>query len=144
MIAMRSFYNYLRHIQLINWRITVYACKELMCLVKGDSLTPSFNLETLSEYIQDFEENKALKPLPMGAYEYDCCVEYLKKIRHTLSISRDDFSSIVLEFSETNPCNIVIPPIEDCLTMVAKEVGFNIADEKILDDKYVYVLESIF
>ena len=80
----------------------------------------------------------------MGAFEYDCCVEYLKKIRQLLFESRKDFSEIVIVFDELNRYHMATPPLEDCLFKVAEEVGFEVTDEKILDDRFEYTLVSTF
>lgn len=121
-----------------------YAFKELVCIFKGDHLAPSFNPETMSTYLNNLKEGKTLDPLPMGAYEYDCCVEYLKKLRTKLVSSRKDFSQIVVTFDEIDTCQAVIPPLEDCLEMVYKEVGFKLVDESIETFSYVYTFESLF
>lgn len=141
---MKNFYNFLRHIQRLNFCIMKYAFKELVCIFKGDHLAPSFNPETMSTYLNNLKEGKTLAPLPMGAYEYDCCVEYLKKLRTKLVSSRKDFSQIVVTFDEIDTCQTVIPPLEDCLEMVYKEVGFKLVDESIETFSCVYTFESLF
>lgn len=139
-----NFCNFVRHMHSINLQIIVFASKEIACILKGDRLAPSFNPETISEYLKDLQNGKPLKELPMGAYEYDCCVEYLKKIRSNLFSSRKNFKVLKLVFNEYDTCQTVIPPLEDCLAMVAKKVGFNVTDEAIETDKYVYTLESVY
>ena len=140
---MKNFSNFMRHFQLINCRIVVYACKELKCLIRGESLEPSITPETIQEYMDDLKSG-TLKSLPMGGYEYSCCVEYLKKIRQILFESRKDFSEIVIVFHELNRYHMATPPLEDCLFKVAEEVGFEVTDEKILDDRFEYTLVSTF
>lgn len=139
---MRKFYNFMRHFQLINWRIMVHSFNELKCILRGNRLEPSFNPQTIQEYMEDFKKG-TIKPLPMGAYEYNCCVEYLKKIRHELFSNRDNFESFTLVFGKSDFYDLVIVPLEDCLEMVANEVGFKVTGEKIGDDKYEYTLESV-
>lgn len=141
---MKNFLNFMRHTQLLNWKIVVYSCKELSCIFKGGSLEPSFTPDVISEYMENVSKGKKLDPLPMGAYEYDCCVEYLKKIRHCLFSSRDNFSKLLIVFDELGRYNMVTPPLEDCLFKVAEEVGFKVTDEKLLDDRFEYTLESVF
>ena len=113
-----------------------------MCLAKGGSLEPSFTPEVISEYMEDFSKGEKLKPLPLGAYEYECCVEYLKKIRRTLVASRENFRILTIVFDEANRYNMVTPPVEDCLYKVAEEVGFAVIDENLYDEKFEYTLKS--
>lgn len=141
---MKNFYNLLRHIRLINRRIFVYAVKEIWCILKGGKRTPSLNEKNFSKYMDDIKNGKKLRALPMGAYEYGCCVEYLKLIQRILWSKRNNFNSLVLEFSQTDKYGIIMPPLEDCLEMVAKEVGFKLTNENIFYDKYSYTLESTF
>ena len=141
---MNNFSQFIRHIWLINTRIVVYTCKKLICMAKGDKLKPSFNMKMVYEYMEDIKEGKRLKPMPMGAYEYSCCVKYLKKIKSLLKTSREDFHSLVLEFGEKDKHSIVITPLEDCLEKVAEEVGFKLTSEEIGSEKYVYTFQSTF
>ena len=97
---MNNFSQFIRHIWLINTCIVVYTCKKLICMAKGEKLKPSFNMKMVYEYMEDIKDGKRLKPMPMGAYEYSCCVKYLKKIKSILKSSREDFHSLVLEFGE--------------------------------------------
>ena len=122
----------------------MYAFREIVCIIKGDRLAPSFNPETMSEYFEELKSGRITKPLPMGAYEYDCCVEYLKKIRNRIFASKDNYSKLVLVFDEYDTCQNVIPPLEDCLEMVAKEVGFEVIDEKIMPYQYVHTLKCLY
>lgn len=138
---MKNFFKFMRHMQLLNKKIVVYSCKELSCIFKGGKLEPSFTSSTIARYMEKLEKGEKLEPLPMGAYEYDCCVEYLKKIRHLLFASRKDFSKLIVVFKETNRYHMVTPPLEDCLFKVAEDVGFKVTDEKILDDRFEYTLE---
>ena len=138
---MKNFSSFMRHFQLINCKIVIYACKELKCLFKGESLTPSSNPETINEYMDDLKKG-TVKPLSMGAYEYNCCVEYLKMIRRELIKKRNQSKFMTLTFSEYDHSDIICPPIEDCLAMVAREVGFEVVYEEIQGDKYVYTLKS--
>ena len=141
---MKNFFNFMRHTQLLNWKIVVYSCKELSCIFKGESLEPSFTPDVISEYMEELSKGEKPKALPMGAYEYDKCVEYLKKIRHCLFGARENFTKLMIVFDETNRYHMVTPPLEDCLFKVAEEVGFKVTDEKLLDDRFEYTLESIF
>lgn len=141
---MRKFYNFMRHYWLINWWIVVHSFKELMCLMKGESLEPSMNSEAISKCIQLVRDGELSIELPMGAYEYDCCVEYLKKIKSLLIASRKNFEHLTIVFDEVNSRQLVIPPLEDCLCKVAKEVGFCVIDETAYDTKYEYILKSEF
>ena len=141
---MKNFFKFMRHTQLLNWKIVVYSCKELACIFKGGKLEPSFSSDVISKYMEDLSRGKNLEPLPMGAFEYDCCVEYLKKIRQLLFESRKDFSEIVIVFDELNRYHMATPPLEDCLFKVANEVGYEVTEEKILDDRSEYTLVSIF
>ena len=143
-IYMKEFFKFMRHTQLLNWKIVVYSCKELSCIFKGDELKPSFSPDVISEYMEALSKGDKLKPLPMGAYEYDCCVEYLKKIRRKLFESREKFKEIVIVFDELNRYHMATPPLEDCLFKVANEVGYEVTEEKILDDRSEYTLVSIF
>lgn len=138
---MKKFSTFMRHFQLINCKIVVYACKELKCLLRGESLKPSFNPETISEYMNDLK-NGIVKPLPMGAYEYSCCVEYLKMIRRELVSKKNRNKFVMLTFGKVDRYGIVSPPIEDCLKMVANEVGFELVHEEIKGDEYTYTLIS--
>ena len=131
--------------QLINTRIVKYEFKEIVCLIKGDRLAPSFNPETMHQYLEDLKEGIVPKELPMGAYEYDCCVEYLKKLRRMLYALRKDFQFITLEFDDVDTCQTVIPPLEDCLEMVCKEVGFKMIEENFMETgSYFYTFQSNF
>lgn len=141
---MKNFFNFMRHIQLLNWKIVVYSCKELSCIAKGEKLEPRYTSSAISEYMEDLSRGKKLEPLPMGAYEYDCCVEYLKKIRKCLLKSGEDFAKLLIVFDEDNRYHMVTPPLEDFLYKVTEEVGFKVTDENILDDRFEYMLESIF
>lgn len=138
---MKNFSDFMRHFQLINCKIVVYACKELKCLFRGESLKPSFNPETIHEYMKGLKEGGA-KPLPMGAYEYSCCVEYLKMMRRELTKNRNKSKFMMLTFDEYDHYGIACPPIEDCLEKVAKEVGFAVICEEVHGDKYTYTLKS--
>ena len=138
---MRDFYKFMRHFQLINWRIVVHSINELKCIAKGDDLKPSFNPDTIPEYIEDLKEG-IVRDLPMGAYEYNSCVEYLKMIRRKLWENRRNFESFTLVFSKLDCYNLLIAPVEDCLEMVAKEVGFKIVSETDTGVSYNYVLKS--
>lgn len=141
---MKNFFNFMRHIQLLNWKIMVYSCKELSCLAKREKLEPRYTPSAISEYMENVSRGKKLEPLQMGAYEYDCCVEYLKKIRSCLFKSRGDFAKLLIVFDDINRYHMVTPPLEDCLNKVTEEVGFKVTDENILDDRFEYTLESIF
>ena len=141
---MKNFSQFMRHIQLINCRIVIYAGKKLICIAKGGKLKPSFDHKSISEYMEDLKQGRPMKALPMGAYEYDCCVKYLKKIRRILWYSRENFETLILEFSKTDKHQVVITPLEDCLEMVAKDVGFKLTNEEIFGDKYIYTIESVF
>ena len=85
-----------------------------------------------------------MKPLPKGAYEYDCCVEYLKMFRKEFFKNRKDFSTITLVFGEDDKYGIVQTPVEDCLLMVAKEVGLELVEENLLIHQSEYVFKSLF
>ena len=140
---MRDFYNFMRHFQLINWRIVIHSINELKCLARGEHHTPSFNTSTISEYMEDLKKG-IVKPLPMGAYEYHYCVEYLKMIRHELWENRKNFETLTLVFGQVGPYHLVIVPVEDCLEMVAEEAGFDVTSEKDNGENYTYVLKSKF
>ena len=140
---MRNFYNFMRHFQLINWRIVIHSINELKCLAKGEYREPSFNTSTIPEYIEDLRKG-IVKPLPMGAYEYHYCVEYLKMIRREVWKNRKALESITLKFGERGPYHLVIVPVEDCLEMVAEEVGFKLVEEIDTGVGYEYVLKSEF
>lgn len=133
----------MRHLQLINWKIVIYSFQELKCLSKGDKLSPSFDFKAFKKYMEDLKKGK-IKALPMGAYEYSCCVQYLKKIRHELWKNRKNFKSITLVFDKCSSSGIVLCPLEDCLEMVAEEVGFSVINEEIEFKKYEYTLRSEF
>ena len=138
---MKNFSDFMRHFQLINCKIVVYACKELKCLFRGESLEPSFNPETIHEYMEELKKGN-VKPLPMSAYEYSCCVEYLKMIRRELIKNRNNSKFMMLTFCKSNEYGVICPPLEDCLEMVAKDVGFAVICEEIQGDKYTYTLKS--
>jgi len=121
----------------------VHSINELRCLAKGERLKPSFNTDTIPEYLEDLRKG-IVKPLPMGAYEYHYCVEYLKMIRLKLWENRKNFESLTLAFGEAGPYNLVIIPAEDCLKMVAEEVGFELTSEKDTGRSFNYVLKSEF
>lgn len=139
--GMKDFYSFMRHFQLINCKIVIYACKELKCLFCGESRKSKFTPETAQEYIDDLKKG-VVKPLPMGPYEYNCCVEYLKMIRRELIKNKDYFRFITLTFGECDEYGLICPPLEDCLEMVAKEVGFTVVYEEVEGDKYTYTLKS--
>lgn len=139
---MKNFSRFMRHFQLINCRIIVYAAKEIGCIARGESLKASLTPEYISKHIRDEEKRKAPKEFPMGAYEYSCCVEYLKLIRRMLWKNRENLDELVLVFGEVDRHGCILLPVEDCLEMVAKETGFSM-DEKVEPDKYVYTLKSV-
>ena len=138
---MKNFSDFMRHFQLINCKIVVYACKELKCLSRGERLEPSFNPETIHEYMESLKEGN-VKSLPMGAYEYSCCVEYLKMMRRELIKNRNNFKFMILTFDEDVHYDIACPAVEDCLYMVAREVGFEVVCEDVQNNKYMYTLKS--
>lgn len=138
---MKEFYSFMRHFQLINCKIVVYACKELKCLIRGESREPKFTPEIIHEYMEDLKKG-TVKPLPMGPYEYGCCVEYLKMIRRELFKNRKQFKFMTLTFCECDEYGLICLPIEDCLNRVAKEVGFEVICEERDGDKYTYTLQS--
>lgn len=138
---MKNFSDFMRHFQLINCKIVVYACKELKCLFRGESLKPSYNSETIHEYMKEPKEG-TVKSMPMGAFEYSCCVEYLKMMRRELVKNRNKSKFMMLTFDEDVHYDIACPPIEDCLYMVAKEVGFEVVCEEVQNNKYMYTLKS--
>ena len=138
---MKNFSIFLRHFQLINCKIVIYATKELKCLLRGESLEPSFDSEAFKEYMNDLK-NGIVKPLPMGAYEYGCCVDYLKIIKRELLKTRCRTKFMTLTFSEHSKNGVIFPPLEDCLNLVAKEAGFAVVCEKIKKDSYNYTLKS--
>ncbi len=138
---MKNFSDFIRHFQLINCKIVVYAYKELKCLSRGERLEPSFNPETIHEYMESLKEGN-VKSLPMGAYEYSCCVEYLEMMRRELIKNRNQSKFMMLTFSKYDHFGTVCPPLEDCLSMVAKEVGFEVIYEEIQGNKYTYTLKS--
>ncbi len=141
---MRKFFNFMRHLQLINWKIIVYSIKELKCILRGGKETPSFDPATVQAYLDDLKNGREPKSLPMGAYEYSCCVEYLKKIRRALCSSYEDFGTMILVFDELDDWQTITPPIEDCLELVAEQVGFKVISEKIYFERYEYTLKCIF
>lgn len=141
---MNNFHNYLRHIHLVFSRIIKYAYKELVCILKGGSLTPSFTPDMIPAYFEDLKNGKKLQDLPMGAYEYHCCVEYLKKFRSQLFRSRKSFDEIKLSFFEIDENLIIISPLEDCLITVANEIGFDLIEENIDGIDYEYTFKSRF
>jgi hypothetical protein len=136
---MKNFSNFMRHFQLINCKIVVYACKELKCMLRGESFEPTLTPENIQEYMEDLKSG-TMKKLPMGGYEYSCCVEYLKKIKRELIKSRCKSKFMMLTFDEYEP-GVVCPPLEDCLEMVAKEVGFAVVYEEVKGNKYIYTLK---
>lgn len=138
---MKNFSDFMRHFQLINCKIVVYACKELKCLFRGGSLKPSYNPDTIREYMEDHRKG-IVKTLPMGAHEYSCCVEYLKMMRRELIKNRNNFKFMMLTFDEDVHYDIACPAVEDCLFMVAKEVGFEVVCEEVQNNKYMYTLKS--
>lgn len=138
---MRNLSTFMRHFQLINCRIVVYAFNELKCIARGESLEPSLNPEKIEEYIKNLKEG-SVKPLPMSAYEYGCCVEYLKIIRRELIRRRNSFKFIMLTFSKTDSYGNVCVPLEDCLEKVANEVGYAIVYEDMKSEAYTYTLKS--
>lgn len=140
---MRNFNSFIRHYQLINWKIVVYSIKEIGCLLKGESGKPSLTTEKISEYMSKLEKGNVVESLPMGSYEYDCCVEYLKKIRHELLANRKNFATLTLTFGKTRNYPFAVAPLEDCLEMVTKEVGFKVVDEKFGNNQYEYTLKSV-
>ena len=75
-------------------------------------------------------------------YEYSCCVEYLKMIRREIVSKKNRNKFVLLTFDKADPNGLVCPPLEDCLKMVANEVGFELIDEQINGDKYTYTLIS--
>ncbi len=83
-----------------------------------------------------------VKPLPMGPYEYSCCVEYLKMIEHELIKNRCKSKFITLTFDEYSKYGMACPPLEDCLEKVAQEVGFAVVYEEIKNNSYIYTLKS--
>lgn len=91
--------------------------------------------------MEDLREG-IVKPLPMGAHEYSCCVEYLKMIRRELIKNRNNFKFMVLTFDEDAHYDIACPAVEDCLYMVAREVRFEVVYEEVQNNKYMYTLKS--
>ena len=73
---MKNFSNFMRHFQLINCKIVVYACKELKCLIRGESLEPKFNPETAMEYMEEVGTNKSV----FWTDNFDELVSHLKEI----------------------------------------------------------------
>lgn len=106
-------------------------------------MKPSFNTDIIPEYMEDLRKG-IVKPLPMGAFEYHYCVEYLKMIRRKLWECRKDFESFTLIFGDMDNYRLVIAPVEDCLEMVAKEAGFEVISETDTGISYDYVLKSKF
>lgn len=140
---MKNFSKFMRHFQLINCRIIVYAAKEIGCIARDGGLKTNFTPRYVSESMKDILDGKAPKEIKMSGYEYSCCVEYLKMIRSKLWKNRNNFKKMVLVFGEVDRHGCIMLPVEDCLTLVAKETGFTV-EEKIEPDKYVYTLESVF
>ena len=108
-------------------------------MLRGESFEPKLTPETIHEYMDDLKSG-TLKSLPMGGYEYSCCVEYLKKIRRELFKSRCKSKFMMITFDEYES-GVVCPPLEDCLEMVAKEVGFAVVYEEVKGNKYTYTLK---
>ena len=141
---MKNFFNFMRHTQLINFKIIVYSCKEIGGILKGKKLKPSLSPKKIQEYIDDFQKGNEIKSLPMGPYEYDCCVEYLKMLRKELFKNRKDFSMITLRFGPNLKYGVTEVPAEDCLIKVAKEVGFDFSEERLLALNSEYDFKSSF
>lgn len=140
-IYMKKFFNFMRHTQLLNWKIVVYSCKEIACIFKRAKLKSNPSSAELVDYTESLLKNGRL---PAKAYEYDCCVEYLKKIRHCLFSSREDFSKLLIVFDEVDRYNEVRLSSAVLFFKVAEEVGFKVTDEKLLDDRSEYTLKSVF
>ncbi len=139
---MKKFFKFVRHIQLINCKIVVYSSKELMCLLRGDKLQPSFTSKEALKYMDALKRGENSPPLPMGAYEYHYCVDYLKIFRKKVIENENNLQYLALVFNEVNQYGIPCPPLEDCLKKVADEVGFELLQEEIHDNFYWYSFKS--
>lgn len=146
---MRNLYNYMRHLQLINWHICRYSLKALHCHLKGDDLfLPSAKHHTEEYYLKKSSKTHMLKEFPeddMGGYEYDCCVEYLKNLR---SIVFTCFfkETYEIEFSAAKKnltSDVVLCPSANCFFTVAKQCGFKVIDEFTAENNtFIYTLCS--
>ena len=145
---MKNFYNYMRHLQLINWHICRYSLKALHCQVNDDFFLPSVKHHT-EEYF--FNNSSSECPMPkefpevnMGGYEYSCCVEYLKNLRTTL-FKHGLQTKYKLEFSEIKnnlTSDLILCPLENCLFTVARQCGFKVIEQVISETVQIYTLSS--
>ncbi len=147
---MKNFYNYIRHLQLINWHICRYSLKALHCSFNGDLFLPSAMHHTEEYYFKKSAENGTLMSNEfseddMGAYEYDCCVIYLKNLRTTLFKKGFLNSNYQLEFSEAKnnlTSDLILCPFANCFYTVAKKCGFKVIDECFSENTFIYTLCS--
>lgn len=145
---MKNFYNYMRHLQLINWHICRYSLKALRSQAEGDFFLPSVKHHT-EEYFLNKSSSECPMPkefpeVNMGGYEYDCCVEYLKNLRRTL-FKHGSQSKYTLEFSEIQnnlTSDLILCPLENCLFTVARQCGFKVIEQDISETTFIYTLCS--
>lgn len=138
---MKTFINYMRHFWLINFYIAKYSCKVISRIFKGDStFLPSHRV--IRANLEMMTRNGLIKPPNMCAYEYDCCVEYLKIIRKNFHFSRKSDSEFSIVFSALDTPQVYIPIYETYFKMVAKECGFDITHIEKLNETYIFTLAS--
>lgn len=132
-------FNYYRYTSLIKWLKIKYATRIGVCLLKGDDFLPTIRDSLLYGFGTEEFEKVLNDGIPMGGYEYRCCLQYLKKIHNYFKEIHHKklCPPYTLEFSDTYN-NIVIAPLEDCLEKVLNELGFKIVSEQLSPNSYVY------
>lgn len=137
-----KFFNYIRLFQLINWHICRYSVKCLYYSFKGDPFLPTFNPDDFENYLDKcFSPDGDFKGLPMGAYEYECCIIYLKTIRKTMLKEGPSSNIYTIDFSRSNPLGYTLVPLKDCLQKVTNDCGLKIIDNPLDETQCIYTLE---
>lgn len=131
----------MRHFQLTNCKIVIYAIKELMCLLRGESLEPNLTPETIKQYEKEMKKGHKTKLL-MGAYEYSLCTECLKAIRRELIQNRKTFLFLTITFYDCDECGLDNSLLRVCFDKVAKEIGYAVVFDELNSGHYIYTLKS--
>ena len=80
--------------------------------------------------------------LPMGGYEYHCCLQYLSIIQNCFKNAKKNnlLPPLYLEFPENT--KIISPPLEDCLELLLNDLGFSITEEHYTNCSYIYQIDK--
>lgn len=141
---MDNFSIFMMHFYRLNKCKLKYSFKSIVGTFKGERYVPKPIFKEFEDTINNIIAGNPINPqFPMGVYEYNCCVEYINKIMSTYIFSKNQKKFKIVFDYEDAANGIILPPLKDCLYLVAEESGFRVIEEYFDAFGYTYTLKSI-